>query len=144
MNSRLRPAVRVLFVCVAVLIVAYPVAAGTGYVVKCSNCDLEASLKYGPGRRSQTVAVGYCCTCDKFVRAWYDRTAVETDEERQKLEEPIGYVFCPESGAKHALYACPDCGKPFIAIEPEAFEGDDKRAFCPKCAASRLSTSPEC
>jgi DNA-directed RNA polymerase subunit RPC12/RpoP len=126
-----------------VLIVVYPVAAGTGYVLKCSNCKLKTSLHYGRGKASKTVAVGYCCGCDKFVRVGYNLTTVESDEERQKLETPIGHVFCHESGTKHALYACPECSKPFIAIERQAFgtPSKPKKIHCPKCSKQTLETA---
>lgn len=134
---------RVLLAAAAVLIVVYPVAAGTGYVLKCSNCNLEASLHYGGGRASQTVAVGYCCGCDKFVRVRYNLRTVESDEERQKLETPIGHVFCHDTGTKHALYPCPDCSKPFIAIEPQALgtPSKPKKIHCPKCGKQTLKTA---
>ncbi len=127
----------------AVLIVVYPVAAGTGCMVKCSNCDLAASLYYGSGKASRTVAVGYCCECDKFVHVGYNPRTVKSDEERQKLETPIGHVFCHETGTKHALYACPDCGKPFIAIDRQTFgtPSEPKKVHCPKCGKQTLENA---
>ena len=128
---------------VAVLILAYPVAAGTGHVVKCSDCGLGARLFYHSGKASTTVAVGYCCQCEEFVHISESRGAGVAEEEQQKSTEPIGTVFCHESGQRHAVYACPECGKPFIAIEPDAFgtPSEPKKLHCPKCGKQTLETA---
>lgn len=138
--SCLRPVLRLVLVAAAVLVVVYPVTAGTGYTLTCSDCGLEASLLYGSGKRTTTVAVGYCCKCEEFVRIAYDSTEI-TDEERAKLETPLGEVFCAESGAKHTICACPDCGGPFAAIAPRTFgdEKDPKTLYCPKCGKQTLT-----
>jgi predicted RNA-binding Zn-ribbon protein involved in translation (DUF1610 family) len=135
-----RPILRVLLIAVAVLVVAYPVAAGVGYTVKCAKCGLEANLFYDSGRASETVAVGYCCKCGKFVRVWYNRTKV-TDDERKKLETPLGEIFCVESGVRYKIYACPDCGGPFAAIDKEAFgkPGHPEPVYCPECGEKSLT-----
>jgi predicted RNA-binding Zn-ribbon protein involved in translation (DUF1610 family) len=133
-------AVRVVLIAVAVLVVAYPVMAGVGYMVQCSNCGLDAKLFYGGGKASATVAVGYCCKCEEFVAISYDRTKV-TDEERAKLETPLGEVFSVETGEKLTIYACPKCGGPFAAIDRAAFgdEKDPKTLHCPKCGKETLT-----
>ncbi len=130
-------------VAVAVLIVAYPVGAGTGHVVKCSNCGFEAKLFYSSGKASTTVAVGYCCQCEKFVHISESRADATAEKGKDESTEPIGTVFCHESGQRHAVYACPECGKPFIAIEPEAFgtPSEPKKLYCPKCGKQTLETA---
>jgi predicted RNA-binding Zn-ribbon protein involved in translation (DUF1610 family) len=134
------PVVQVVLIAVAVLVVAYPVIAGVGYSVRCSDCDLDAKLFYGGGKADVTVAVGYCCKCEEFVRISYDSTNV-TDDERTKLTTPLGEVFSVETGEKLTIYACPKCGGPFAAIDPKAF-GDPKHPkalYCPKCGKQTLT-----
>ena len=132
--------VRVLVVAAAVLVIAYPVSAGVGYSVKCSDCGLETKLFYGGGKASATVAIGYCCKCEEFVAISYERTKV-TDEERTKLETPLGEVFSVETGEKLTIYACPKCGGPFAAIDRKAFgnEKNPKTLYCPKCGKQTLT-----
>ena len=129
-----------MLIAVAVLVIAYPVSAGVGYSIGCSDCGLEAKLFYDSGRASVTVAIGYCCECEEFVRIRYDRRKV-TDEEREKLKTPIGEVFCIESGIKLVLYACPECGGPFAAIGKKAFgkPGHPEPVHCPKCGEKTLT-----
>ncbi len=135
-----RPILRIVLIAVAVLVVAYPVSAGVGYTVQCSDCGLDARLFYGGGKASATVAIGYCCACDEFVAISYDRTKT-TDEEREKLKTPLGEVFCVESGMRHKIYACPACGGPFAAIDKKAFGDlkDPKALYCPKCGEKTLT-----
>lgn len=131
---------------VVALILAYPVSAGTSYKLKCSNCDFDAFLVMTSGGLDgrlgqQTVAIGYCCACEKMVSVGF--TAKTPEEERKKLEQPIGEVFCFESGAKHTLYACPECGKPFIALETgrAGLGAKTDKLFCPKCGKQTLEGS---
>jgi predicted RNA-binding Zn-ribbon protein involved in translation (DUF1610 family) len=145
---------------VVALIVVYPVAAGTGYSLKCSECGFDAFIVLASGGLDgrlghETVAVGYCCTCDQMVSVSY--TAKTPEDEREKLKQPLGTVFCFDNGKRYTLYACPTCGKPFIAMstgriglgkppaDADAARGDAANAgaklFCPKCGKQTLETS---
>jgi DNA-directed RNA polymerase subunit RPC12/RpoP len=128
------------------LVLAYPVSAGTSYKLKCSNCDFDAFMVMTSagldGRLGQqTVAIGYCCKCEKMVSVGY--TAKTPEDERKKLETPVGEVFSFDNGVRYTLYACPECGKPFIALKtarPGLGAKTDK-LFCPKCGEQTLEGS---
>ena len=121
-----------------------------GYSLECSNCGLTEVVFYGEGMISKIVANGYCCSCNKFVSIThgsakneeglymeYDgfKWATMTEEEINAVKEPIGYVYCPHSKTKRALYPCPICGKPFIQIIEEDFGTieNPEKIYCPKC-----------
>jgi DNA-directed RNA polymerase subunit RPC12/RpoP len=129
--------------------------AGMGYHLKCDNCRAEAELYFGTGMVSKVVANGYCYNCKKYVcirhgtakdanglYQKYDgsKWSTMTEEEIKAIEQPIGYVYCPDSEQKRALYPCPICGKPFIQIKEEDFGTIENPAkiYCPVCGKKAL------
>jgi len=63
-----------------------------------------------------------------------------TSEEIKSLETPLGYVYCPYSKTNKALYSCPSCGKPFMAIDEDDFGSFEspENLYCPKCHKNTL------
>jgi len=138
--------VRTAVIAVAVFVFVYPALAGTSHELKCSNCDFNAFMVMQSGGLDgrlgfETVAAGYCCKCKKVVAI--GTTARMTEEERKKAQEPIGEVFSFETGKKYTLYACPDCGKPFIAMDlgKARLGGKTEKLFCPKCGKQTVEGS---
>jgi len=89
------------------------------------------------------IGTGYCCSCEKIVTVFSNPNA--TPEELAESPGPIGEVFCFDTGRKYMLYACPECGKPFIAISADEFKKDDKPVtlHCPKCGEKSLEVTGE-
>jgi predicted RNA-binding Zn-ribbon protein involved in translation (DUF1610 family) len=141
---------RALLIVACVVVLVWPVIAGEGFNVRCAKCGFEANFDFGgeiPGRTGPVgrvvIGTGYCCSCQKIVKVWSNPNA--TPEELAKSPGPIGEVFCFDTGKKHMLYPCPECGKPFIAIREEEFKKDGKPVtlYCPKCGEKSLEVTGE-
>ncbi|MBN1918187.1 MAG: hypothetical protein JW889_09775 [Verrucomicrobia bacterium] len=80
------------------------------------------------------MAIGCCCRCEESGRISYNRMTA-TDEEREKLDAPLGEVLDVKSGEKLTLGTCADCDGPTAAIDEKAFPPptDPKALYCPAC-----------
>ena len=92
----------------------------------CKSCGYRAEVEFGGGKQFNQMT-GFCVECDDFVYIRWNRD--------EKKPEPLGQVWNPATGESHPVYACPECGKPFLAI-PSIHDVK----HCPKCDKETLES----
>jgi len=115
---------------VAVAALAASLWAGAMYDITCETpgCGFKPSSYMGIGGGFVFEQVqGFCKTCNKPVSLTWNR------KEDAKKPEPLAEFWDPMTGTVRRLYACPTCGKPFVAITKiEEFR------HCPTCGKASL------
>jgi hypothetical protein len=108
-----------------VLAPAMNALAGMDYAMKCESCGFEADVRIGGGRKFEQIT-GFCANSMKFVYLRWKRG--------EKGPEPIGKVWDSAAGKTIDVHKCPDCSKPFLAIQvKDANRKSPGFDHCPKC-----------
>jgi ssDNA-binding Zn-finger/Zn-ribbon topoisomerase 1 len=95
--------------------------AGTIHELKCgqSDCSFKSAISLGGGIKFDQAS-GYCHVCHEIVSVQWSR-----DTGKKPL---MTAVWDAITGGEREVYACPDCGKGFLAVK----KTEDFR-HCPKC-----------
>ena len=114
------------------------VLGGVEYRLKCKNgkCNYSKNIGFGGGLSFGEI-VGYCMNCNDFVCLQWESRKLMPDgsfsEQTLKGPEPIDWVWDLSGEKPRAIYRCPKCGKPFMAIT-----NIEDLKYCPKCKQSSL------
>jgi hypothetical protein len=102
------------------------VFAGKAYELICKSCGYKAEVRFGGGKQFDQLT-GFCVQCGDFVYIRWGRN--------EKKPEPLGRVWNPATGESSPVYACPECGRPFLAIS-----SIHDMKHCPKCDKETLES----
>lgn len=118
-----------------VFVPALATLAGMSYPMKCDHCGYSTRVVVGGGRLFEQIT-GYCPGDKKFVSITWKRD--------EKKPAPMARVWDASTGKTIDLYKCPDCGKPFIALEVKDTDVDGPGFdHCPRCGHKTFKLNKE-